>query len=108
MQVSGWKLEILSSVCLFSEKQNTKQVYEKEEGRGGAGCLDKIERVQTSCVGELKERKIVRLACFTARQSRMVIHFSPTMFNSAVRFSQGVGRLLETVKGRFLSGEYIT
>lgn len=45
---------------------------------------------------------------FTARQSRMVIHFSSTMFNSAVRFSRGVGRELESIKGRFLSGEYIT
>lgn len=45
---------------------------------------------------------------FRARQSRMVIHFSPTMFNSAVRFSQGVGIELETIKGRLLSREYIT
>lgn len=42
MQVSGWKLEeVLSSVSIFSGKQNTKQTSEKEEGRGGAGCLKK-------------------------------------------------------------------
>lgn len=44
---------------------------------------------------------------FTARQSRMVIHFSPAMSNSVVRFSQGMGTELEIIKDRFLSGEYI-
>lgn len=33
--------------------------------------------------------------------------FFPAMSNSVVRFSQGMGRELEIIKDRFLSGEYI-
>ena len=57
MQVSGWKLEeVLSSVSIFSVKQNTKQTSEKEEGRGGAGCLKKKEKVQ------INSQKVTTLA----------------------------------------------
>lgn len=117
MQVSRWKLEdVLSSVSIFCEPEHKANIW---EGGGKRKCWMLKKKKKKGCKQVMWESEWENriIGCksppmnsgqgFTARQSRMVIYFSPTMSNSVVRFSQGMGRELEIIKDRFLSGEYI-